>query len=86
MPVKLYEYLSYGRPVIATRGTEAGRIVEAAGAGWVIDHDEDLLVALLTELRGRPEEVEARAEAARRAAARSTWADRARTVARTLAP
>ena len=86
VPVKLYEYLSYGRPVIATRGTEAGRIVEAAGAGWVIDHDEDLLVALLTELRGRPEEVEARAEAARRAAARSTWADRARTVARTLAP
>ena len=83
-PVKLYEYLSYGRPVIVTRGTEAGRIIEANGAGWVIDHDEETLVALLKDLRDQPGKVGACAEAARRAATRNTWADRARTVVRTL--
>ncbi|WP_257210677.1 glycosyltransferase [Actinomyces ruminis] len=37
VPVKLFEYLSYGRPVIATRGTEAGRIIElTVPGGWLI--------------------------------------------------
>lgn len=85
VPVKLFEYLSYGRPVLATRGTEAGRIIEANGAGWVVDDDPRAIGELLARLRGNPEEIAERAEAARRAAAENTWAERARTVARVLA-
>ncbi|SHI28948.1 Glycosyltransferase involved in cell wall bisynthesis [Actinomyces denticolens] len=84
VPVKLFEYLSYGRPVMATRGTEAGRIIEANGAGWVVDDDPRAIGDLLARLRDHPEEIAERAEAARRAASRNTWADRARAVAGVL--
>lgn len=85
VPVKLFEYLSYGRPVMVTRGTEVGRIVEANGAGWVVDDDPRAIGDLLARLRDHPEEVAERAEAARRAASQNTWAERARTVAKVLA-
>ncbi|WP_238994142.1 glycosyltransferase [Actinomyces sp. 565] len=86
VPVKLFEYLSYGRPVIATRGTETGRIVEANGAGWVVDYDRDAIASLLAHLQEAPEEIAERAAAARAAARVNTWADRARDAARTLSP
>ncbi|WP_233188273.1 glycosyltransferase [Actinomyces qiguomingii] len=86
VPVKLFEYLSYGRPVIATRGTEAGRIIEANGAGWVVDYRREAIAALLRRLQEEPREIEERAAAARAAARVNTWADRAREAARTLAP
>lgn len=78
VPVKLFEYLSYGRPVIATRGTEAARIVERFGAGWVVDHDETRMRSLLEHLRDHPAEIIERAAAARRAAVENTWETRAR--------
>ncbi|WP_247595304.1 glycosyltransferase [Actinomyces procaprae] len=84
VPVKLFEYLSYGRPVIATRGTEAGRIIDANGAGWVVDYSHDAFAALLLHLTRAPEEVEERAASARAAARVNTWADRARLAARVL--
>ncbi|CAM2898540.1 glycosyltransferase [Actinomyces slackii] len=86
VPVKLFEYLSYGRPVIATRGTEAGRIIEANGAGWVVDHNRQAFIDLLRHLEQEPGEVRDRAEAARAAAAAHTWAARARQAALVLAP
>ncbi|WP_234416112.1 MULTISPECIES: glycosyltransferase [unclassified Actinomyces] len=84
VPVKLFEYLSFGRPVIATCGTEAGRIIDANGAGWVVDYNPDAFAALLLHLTHAPEEVEEKAAAARAVARESTWADRARAVALTL--
>ena len=80
VPVKLFEYIGYGRPIIATRGTEAGRIVEANGVGWVVDHERSALTNLLIHLRDHPQEVADRAGAAGRMAESNTWADRARTV------
>lgn len=80
VPVKLFEYIGYGRPIIATRGTEAGRIVEANGVGWVVDHERSALTNLLIHLRNHPQEVADRAAAAVRMAESNTWADRARTV------
>nr|WP_250649029.1 MULTISPECIES: glycosyltransferase [unclassified Actinomyces] len=81
VPVKLFEYLSYGRPVIATAGTEAGRVIAANGAGWVVPYDADEMRVLLEHLRACPEEVRERARLARAAAADNTWAERARTAA-----
>lgn len=84
VPFKLYEYLSYGRPIIATQGTEAGRIVAGLNAGWVVRYDKDELVRLLEYLRDNPKEVEAKAANARQAAKTNTWLDRAKTVVSTL--
>lgn len=84
VPFKLYEYLSYGRPIIATKETEAGRIVSELDAGWVVNYDKDEFVLLLKCLRENPEEVQKKAANARKAAAKNTWLDRARTVVQTL--
>lgn len=84
VPFKLYEYLSYGRPIIATKGTEAGRIVSELDAGWVVNYDKEGFVRLLQYLRENPGEVQKKAANARKASAKNTWLDRARTVVRTL--
>jgi glycosyltransferase involved in cell wall biosynthesis len=84
VPVKLYEYLGRGRPVIASEGTLAGDIVAATGAGWTVPYDEDALTALLARLRDVPGEVAERAAVARRVREDHTWQARAAEVARAL--
>ncbi|MGO1583695.1 MAG: glycosyltransferase, partial [Actinomycetaceae bacterium] len=84
-PVKLYEYLGHGKPVLATTGTLAGRTVEEAGLGWAVDYDADALAALLARLRDDPAAVESVAERVRTARHDHTWAARAREVAADLA-
>ncbi|MCK6211759.1 glycosyltransferase [Georgenia sp. EYE_87] len=85
VPVKLFEYLGRGRPVIASEGTLAGDIVRDSGAGWVLPYDEEALAALLERLRDAPEEVAERAAVARRVREDHTWRARAAEVARVLA-
>jgi glycosyltransferase involved in cell wall biosynthesis len=50
LPIKLFDSLASGRPVVVTPRTEMQAVVEAAGAGVVAagDAPEDLAVALLT--------------------------------------
>lgn len=43
MPVKLFEYLSYKKPIISTNGTATGDFVEKNSIGWCSDYSvEDL--------------------------------------------
>ena len=53
LPIKLWDYLSYGKPIVATQVTETARLLDAAGAGIVTpDTAEDLaegIVRMLTE-------------------------------------
>lgn len=58
-PVKLFEYLGEGKPIIATEQTLAGDFVAKSGCGWTIPYDEDAAVDLLTRLASHPEEVDA---------------------------
>lgn len=83
-PVKLYEYLGYGKPVLASAGTLAARTVEDAECGWSVPYDADELVAVLSRLRDHPDEVAA--ATGRVVAARSahSWTARAQTVAEDL--
>lgn len=48
MPLGITEALSYGIPVLITKGTSLGDIVKNAGAGWVAETDSDS-VALMIE-------------------------------------
>lgn len=84
-PVKLFEYISYGRPIVASNGTFSGRFVEDAGIGWSIDYGSGELVALLRRLRADRTELEARADRVRAVQQEHTWQARAREVARDLA-
>ena len=41
IPIKLMEYLAYGRPLLVTDRTETARIVRAADAGIVVGDSPD---------------------------------------------
>jgi glycosyltransferase involved in cell wall biosynthesis len=86
LPIKLWDYLSYGKPIMATNVTETARLLEAAGAGILTpDTAEGLaegIVRMLTE-----DGLAERCAAAARAYAEApdnTWDARARTVLETL--
>lgn len=84
-PVKLFEYLGHGKPVLASEGTYAAEIVSEQRLGWAVPYAVGDLVAVLTRLRDHRQEVaqaRARVLAAR---ADHSWTARARTVAQDLA-
>ncbi|MCX9049535.1 glycosyltransferase family protein, partial [Citrobacter portucalensis] len=49
-PVKLYEYLGFHKPIIASEGTLSGKFVKDNGIGWTIPYDTQAIKELLTEL------------------------------------
>jgi hypothetical protein len=85
VPIKLMEYLSYGRPLLVTDCTETARIVNRAGAGVVVDDD---VVAFSTGIQtianASDEQLDAWSVAARNAAQRESWEHRARRVVELL--
>jgi len=54
-PVKLYEYLGFHKPILASEGTLAGRFVHEKGIGWTVQYDVQEVKALLTKLLSNPE-------------------------------
>lgn len=89
-PVKLYEYLGHGKPVLASAGTLAGQVVQKGGLGWQVGYEAGHIGALLTRLRGewaQPDGGEVAAATGRVRAARHehTWVSRAQQVAQDLA-
>lgn len=83
-PMKLWEYMAMGRPVLTTTGTKATTTVEAVGAGWGVVYDADSIAKSLRRLRDNPQVVVAASKAAREFGLKNTWRDRARFVAQTL--
>ena len=49
-PVKLYEYIGYKKPIIASKGTLSGQFVESNAIGWSIDYSDNALVTLLKSI------------------------------------
>ena len=81
MPIKLFEAIGYGVPVLAREGTAAGDFVARERVGWVASGPEEAR-AILRRLAGNPGELEAMRRKVREAAPRHSWAERARQVAR----
>lgn len=83
MPVKLFEYICTGKPIITTKGTAAGRYVESNNIGWAIDYDANQLEDLLYKLQNR-EKICQKKDNAERIAPKNTWSARAEFVAEQL--
>jgi glycosyltransferase involved in cell wall biosynthesis len=84
MPLKLFEALGYGVPIVASAGTEAARFVSQEGIGWVASTAGELR-QLLSHLQAHPlivAETRKHVKAVRR---RHTWLARAQTVVDILA-
>jgi len=58
MPLKLFEYLSFCKPVIATKGTAVGDFVDTYDIGWAIPYDEKALLDLLEYLQDYPHTIQ----------------------------
>jgi glycosyltransferase involved in cell wall biosynthesis len=85
VPVKVMEYLSYGRPLLVTDCTETAAIVASADAGLVVSDTSDGLAEGIRTLFGaEPHLLERYAAAARAAAREHSWERRAHDVLRLL--
>jgi glycosyltransferase involved in cell wall biosynthesis len=85
-PVKLADYLSFGKPVVATAATETAAFLEPAGAGLLVgDEPAAIATGLLAVLRD-PDLAARLATAARALAVApgSTWDDRAALIVESL--
>jgi glycosyltransferase involved in cell wall biosynthesis len=78
VPIKVMEYLGYGRPLIVTDTTETAAIVEAAGCGVIVaDTPQGLAAGIATVAGASPEQLARWGQAARQAAIANSWDARA---------
>lgn len=83
-PIKLYEYLGHGKPVLASSGTHAGATVTRYGFGWETGYGVDDVAEALTQLRDDPAALEHARQRVVRGRGEHTWVARAREVAQDL--
>lgn len=84
MPVKLFEYIGCGKPVITTAGTAAGRYVTDNGIGWAIDYNTMQFRRMLETLVANRDLISEKEDNTLAIAPFNTWKARAKTVAETL--
>lgn len=77
MPIKLFEYMGYGMPVIATDNSEAGRTVKKFGMGWSIPYEKKQFSDLLERMIREPQMIYEKHENAMKALENNTWEKRA---------
>lgn len=83
-PVKLFEYIGHGKPVLATSGTHAGELVQSLGAGRQIDYTAEAIAEQLRELRDDRTALREMTDAVEQARPEHTWRARAEEVAADL--
>lgn len=78
LPIKLFEYLAYGRPMLVTDCIEQGRVVREADCGLVVgDSVEELATGIARVVTAPAGELDRLSSNARAAAERASWAVRA---------
>jgi glycosyltransferase involved in cell wall biosynthesis len=80
MPVKVFEAIGYGLPLIALSGTLAASFISNENLGWVVANTDEL-VALYAHLAGNPDEVFEKQKNVERIRQQHTWEVRAKRVA-----
>lgn len=81
VPVKLFEYLGNGKPVLASEGSFSGRFVRDQGVGWTVPYGGAEFGELLDRLVADPAELQRVTERAREVRHEHTWEARAHRVA-----
>lgn len=85
IPIKLMDYLSYGRPLLVTDCTETAHVVQSAGAGLVVaDHPHALADGIVALFTADIATMDRYAAAGLAAAASNAWRFRAEQVVATL--
>lgn len=84
MPIKTFEAIGYGVPVMITEGIAAADLIAEAGCGWVVENSEEAFRTLLTGLKSDPGQIQKMKENVIAIAPCHTWANRAKKVAEDL--
>ena len=81
LPIKLFDYLSFGRPILVTDCIEQAAVVNQSGAGIVMGDDPEAMAAAMRRVVEAPEEQRRAWSAAAHDAARAaSWEHRARQI------
>lgn len=78
VPIKIYESIGFGLPILCTPGGEPARIVESEGLGWVKKHVE--IAGFLEELANHPEQLQKQRDKLKKLQHKHTWKSRAEQV------
>ena len=84
MPYKAFEYLSWLKPVLASKGTAIGNFVEQHDTGWVIEYTIPEIKKMLNQLVENPELLYQKRNACIEAKKENLWTMRAEKVAEDL--
>lgn len=57
VPVKIFEYISYLKPILVTNCTETAKIIKENEVGWIVNDDVESVVEQLMILCSHPEEI-----------------------------
>ena len=84
VPVKIFEYISYLKPVLVTNCIETARVVKENGIGWVTEDHAVSVTRKLQELCDNPQEILKVRDHMREARSSNLWISRAEKVIRDL--
>lgn len=84
MPMKLFEYISNRKPIIATIGTAAGDFVKENNIGWAIEYDEKSIFDLVNKIQKNRNQIKEKVENFDKVIELNTWEERAKKVAKDL--
>lgn len=84
MPVKLFEYLSHAKPIVATRLEATAPFIEDNDIGWTVEDNPKALMEQWEDILAHREEAAAKLDALVRTRQQETWKKRAETAFHTL--
>ncbi len=80
MPIKLFEYLSYQKPIFITDGSAGAEFVRNNNIGIVVQPDEESIKSALQDISSRRDRLRDISAHMEEIAERNSWSARARTV------
>lgn len=85
MPMKLFSYISYGKPILGIKDTAAGAFIEENNIGYVVNYNKKEIEDLLSYLeKNFNDEIDKKIKSLKVAYNNNTWRARAETVSRCL--
>ncbi|MFL0246909.1 glycosyltransferase [Candidatus Clostridium stratigraminis] len=80
VPVKLFDYIAYQKPIISTKNTAAGEFIEKNNIGWSIDYSKESLRKQLIYIFKNQELLDEKTNNINKIIAENTWKARAKKV------
>ena len=84
VPIKIFEYISYLKPILVTDCTETAKIIDENQAGWITNDSVESVVFKLEYLCSHPEEIISIKEHMEEVRNNNLWISRADRVVREL--